>query len=101
MLPLPAACPAQSEIELVRFSAQPTAAAPEDAPQRTAFWEMEWAENGSVSVEFSYVQTALYTNPLVPPEKRRTKTNIVKLTADTPLEPSGLLGPVRLLRPVR
>lgn len=71
-LPLPAACPAQSEIELVRFSAQPTAAAPEDAPQRTAFWEMEWAENGSVSVEFSYVQTALYTNPLVPPEKRRS-----------------------------
>ena len=34
----------------------------------------------------------------LPPEKRRTKTNIVKLTADTPLEPSGLLGPVRLLR---
>lgn len=33
----------------------------------------------------------------LPPEKRLTKTNIVKLTKDTPLEPSGLLGPVRLL----
>ncbi len=32
-----------------------------------------------------------------PPEKRLTKTNIRKLTKDTPLMPSGLLGPVKLL----
>ena len=32
-----------------------------------------------------------------PPEKRLTRTNIRKLTKETPLMPSGLLGPVRLL----
>ena len=34
----------------------------------------------------------------LPAGQRRTRTNITNLTADTPLEPSGLLGPVRLLR---
>ncbi|MBN2507416.1 MAG: glycoside hydrolase [Verrucomicrobia bacterium] len=34
---------------------------------------------------------------LLPPERRRTRTNIRKLTRDTPLVVSGLLGPVRLL----
>ena len=34
---------------------------------------------------------------LLPPEKRLTRTNIRKLTKDTPLMESGLLGPVRLL----
>jgi hypothetical protein len=33
----------------------------------------------------------------LPPEKRFTRTNIRKLTKDTPLMVSGLLGPVRLL----
>ena len=33
----------------------------------------------------------------LPPEKRRTRTNIRKLTAKTPLMKSGLLGPVRLM----
>ena len=32
----------------------------------------------------------------LPPEKRLTRTNIRKLTKDTPLMPSGLLGPVTL-----
>ncbi len=32
----------------------------------------------------------------LPEAQRRTRTNITKLTKDTPLEPSGLLGPVRL-----
>ena len=36
-----------------------------------------------------------------PPEKRFTKTNIRKLTQNTPLEPSGLLGPVKLLETAR
>ena len=35
----------------------------------------------------------------LPPEKRQTRTNITALKKDTPLEPSGLLGPVRLLVP--
>jgi hypothetical protein len=34
----------------------------------------------------------------VPAAQRRTRTNIRKLTAQTPLMPSGLLGPVRILR---
>ncbi|MCP5517169.1 MAG: discoidin domain-containing protein [Verrucomicrobiales bacterium] len=34
----------------------------------------------------------------LPVEQRRTRTNIRKLTAESPLMPSGLLGPVRLLR---
>jgi hypothetical protein len=33
----------------------------------------------------------------LPENQRRTRTNITRLTKDTPLEPSGLLGPVRLL----
>ncbi len=32
----------------------------------------------------------------LPPDQRFTRTNIRKLTRDTPLMPSGLLGPVRL-----
>ncbi len=34
----------------------------------------------------------------LPAEQRLTRTNIRKLTADTPLLESGLLGPVQLLR---
>ena len=32
----------------------------------------------------------------LPAEKRRTRTNITRLGADTPLMPSGLLGPVTI-----
>jgi hypothetical protein len=34
----------------------------------------------------------------LPPEQRRTRTNIRKFSADTPLMPSGLFGPVTLVR---
>ena len=34
----------------------------------------------------------------LPPEKRRTRTNVTKFKPDLPLNPSGLLGPVQLLR---
>ncbi|HWB83020.1 MAG TPA: glycosyl hydrolase [Bryobacteraceae bacterium] len=45
--------------------------------------------------------TNLWPNRLIgdqrlPPEKRFTRTNITKFTADSPLMPSGLLGPVEL-----
>ena len=33
----------------------------------------------------------------IPEEQRLTRTNVTKFTADMPLTPSGLLGPVRLL----
>lgn len=35
----------------------------------------------------------------LPPAQRRTRTNVTHFRADSPLEPSGLLGPVRLLQP--
>lgn len=35
----------------------------------------------------------------LPPEKRLTRTNITRLSKNTPLEPSGLMGPVHILRP--
>ena len=34
----------------------------------------------------------------LPPEQRRTRTNVKKFTADSPLIVSGLLGPVRVLQ---
>lgn len=37
----------------------------------------------------------------LPPAMRLTRTNITRLTKDTPLEPSGLMGPVRILAPDR
>jgi hypothetical protein len=47
--------------------------------------------------------TNLWPNRLIgdqrlPPEQRRTHTNITKFRADSPLMPSGLLGPVTLHR---
>ena len=44
-----------------------------------------------------------WTNRLVgdaalPPDQRLTHTNILRISPDTPLAPSGLFGPVRLLR---
>lgn len=33
----------------------------------------------------------------LPPEKRLTRTNITRLSAQSPLEPSGMTGPVRIL----
>lgn len=46
--------------------------------------------------------TNLWPNRLIgdqrlPPEQRRTSTNITKFTRDSPLLPSGLLGPVTVL----
>ena len=40
-LPLPAACLAQSEIELLDFTEPPAHIADENAPQRTVFWEAD------------------------------------------------------------
>lgn len=65
-LPLPAACPSQREIQLLRFSTPPSAIAPEDAPQRTAFWDVELTENTDFWVEYSYVNTARRQDPLSP-----------------------------------
>lgn len=63
-LPLPAACPAQSEIRLESFTEEPTYIAPEDAAQRTAFWEMDLTENRRFGAVYSYRSTAYYADPL-------------------------------------
>ena len=63
-LPLPAACPAQSNITLDSFTAQPTYIAPETAPQRTAYWEADLAENCRFGAQYSYRSTAYYAAPL-------------------------------------
>lgn len=63
-LPLPAACPAQSEIELLSFTEPPVHIAAEDAPQRTAFWEADLTENRSFGARYRYRVTAAYADPL-------------------------------------
>lgn len=69
-LPLPAACPSQGEIELTAFSHTPTHIAPETAPQRTVYWELELRENTAFSVDFSYIQCARLHDPMArTPEK--------------------------------
>lgn len=66
-LPLPAACPAQSDIRLESFTEQPTHIASEDAPQRTVYWEADLAENRRFGVTYSYRSTASYADPLAQP----------------------------------
>lgn len=63
-LPLPVVCPTQSDIVLERFSAEPASVAAEDAPQRTAYWELELKENTPVEAVFSYTRTARYVDPM-------------------------------------
>ncbi len=60
-LPFPAACDAQSDIVLL--DARPTAytcVAPENAPARSVYWEIETAENTDFALEYAYTQTARY-----------------------------------------
>lgn len=63
-LPLPADCPAQSEIRLDSFTEPPTCIAPPDAAQRTAYWELDLTENRQFGAVYSYRSTAHYTDPL-------------------------------------
>ena len=62
-LPIPAACPQQSEIELLSFSDEPKHISPLDAPQRTVCFERVLDENREFFVEYSYVHTARYCDP--------------------------------------
>ncbi len=62
-LPIPAACPQQSEIKLLSFSEEPRHISPEDAAQRTVCFERVLEDNREFFVEYSYVHTARYCDP--------------------------------------
>jgi len=62
-LPIPAACPQQSDIKLLSFSDEPKHISPLDAPQRTVYFERTLAENREFFVEYSYVHTARFCDP--------------------------------------
>ncbi len=66
-LPIPAACIQQSEIRLLDFSSQPTFIAPEDAAQRTVYWEETMVKNHPFWVEYSYLHTAPFADPAARP----------------------------------
>ncbi|MDR1667555.1 MAG: HAD hydrolase-like protein [Bacteroidales bacterium] len=60
----------------------------------------EWLQKGENTLEVTIVN--LWPNRIIgdlflPENRRYTKTNVVKFTKETPLLPSGLIGPVRLL----
>lgn len=63
-LPLAAACASQSDITIDWVSEQPVHIAPEDAPQRTVFWEADLSQNRCFTLRYSYTQTARYADPL-------------------------------------
>ena len=46
------------------FTEPPTCIAPEDAAQRTAYWEADLAENRPFGAVYSYRTTARYADPL-------------------------------------
>ena len=62
-LPLPAACPSQSNIRLESFTETPEHIAAETAPQRTAYWEADLTENRRFGARYSYTVTAAYADP--------------------------------------
>lgn len=61
-IPIPIPTDAQSDIKLISFSDEPKYIAPEDAAQRTVYFERAAQENREFFVEYSYVQTARYTD---------------------------------------
>ena len=61
-LPIPAACPQQSDIRIEKIQPEGAVLGPEDAMQRTIRWEGNWQENPTFLVEYSYTHTARYTD---------------------------------------
>lgn len=61
-LPIPAACPQQSDIQIEKVWPQGGMIAPEDAAQRTVCWETNLEENTEFGVEYSYLHTARYND---------------------------------------
>ncbi len=61
-LPIPAACPQQSDIRIEKVWPENGNISPEDASQRTVCWEENMEENHEFVVEYSYLHTAKFTD---------------------------------------
>lgn len=62
-LPVPAVCRQQSNIKILSSSPEITFLAPEDAPQRTAYFEEVMQENHPFAVEYEYDSTIHRARP--------------------------------------
>ncbi len=62
-LPVPAACRQQRDIKIIDSSPKIAFLAPEDAPQRTAYFEETLKENHPFTVEYEYESRALLPRP--------------------------------------
>lgn len=62
-LPIAAKCLQQSGIKLLRASQEPTFVSPEDADQRTVYFEEKMEENHPFEIEYSYHYHAPYIDP--------------------------------------
>ena len=71
-LPIPCNCEQQSEIRIERMEPTNGQVAPENASQRTIYWEEQMMENHPFEVEYSYIHTAKYidVNSIVPDQKQ-------------------------------
>ena len=78
-LPVPAACDQQSDIRIEKSYPDNAFIAPEDAAQRTIYWEETMEENHEFIVEYSYIHTARYTEmDRIVPDADQGKTEIVE-----------------------
>lgn len=69
-LPIPCNCPQQNDIKIEKVEPSGALIAPEDAPQRTIYWEEQMLDNHPFTVEYSYIYKAQYVdlNSIVPDE---------------------------------
>lgn len=67
-------------------------------PFRVDITDAVQPQNNQLEIEVvNFWPNRIIGDESLPPDKRLTRTNIRKLTKDTPLMPSGLLGPVHVL----
>ncbi len=60
--------------------------------------QMNFHHPRAANRELCFSPNRIIGDASLPPEQRRTRTNVRRLKASTPLMESGLLGPVRLLQ---
>lgn len=83
-LPIPCGCGSQSDIKIESVSPASPQIAPEDAPQRTVFWEAVLEENLPFTVEFSYVRTAKYVDLTCPAPSAQLSPPASEFTQEEP-----------------